>query len=883
MLKFCHQRKGAISVFLSLILLPMLLLGGMTADAARIYASRVVISDAGEMAMNAGLAQYNEELHDEYGLLVMEKSPEEMESALKDYFEKSLNGTGISGTEDYARILGLVSEQFEVINLAGSQIYKTEVEKQQIVEYMKYRAPVCLTELILDKLNQLKDTKKMAEAMKAQMEFGEAMEDCQDSMEEAKAALDNLNLLINQYPSQSEMESELGAICMDYTRELSRCLLMLAAISHYTEAYSGGNAEEGARSFVNMAGRVSVGSDANSEDSFNSYMACLYYRQGVINAGGLDSVLNAWRAIEPEEDDPDYSVWENRMADLENLRNSYNSAQTAISGYPNQLRRIAYEGYIEPHTNTLHTYLEKTQNGFELAREAYRKLEDVKEKLEEAAEKWNTWADKTDELGEIGEDEEGVNGMRTSVEEYGKFFADGDPANDMDNLGLLMEDVETDQLYFGEMRDILKEEKFFGLSIAIADSNTQYITYLTQANAAAGPDMKTYTQVEDKRDPSYISNYEHTTISTAYLMMRIDSSPFYIKLCEYCSNAETPESAAEKNETNGRLDQSKEAGTAAESESGYPAYVWTMDDNMPSVALGLAASDDANAGLTDVGGNVNNGAGRKNAISKFRTSIKEAASFLDGLDRIIADNLENLYVAEYAMQLFSYYTVDKENGSALGSDQIIGLSGYKLSEHKPYRAEVEYILWGNSSSAANVRNTVMTIFGIRLLFNSFFAFTDPALTGPAGEAAAVIAGAAPYLIPVVQVIIELALAGIETAADISKIKDGYGVTILKSGDSWTGLGGDNTRGITLDYSEYLRIFLNINMLVGPEDKKLARIGDCIRVNTDFDMVNGYTMLAIEAKVGVRTTFMKKISDLGYGEWSQPGNTYPVVYQSILGY
>ena len=76
MFGFCEKTKGAISVFLTLILLPPLLPGGLTTDAARIYMSKVVISDAGEMAMNAGLAQYETELHDEYGLFSMEKTPE---------------------------------------------------------------------------------------------------------------------------------------------------------------------------------------------------------------------------------------------------------------------------------------------------------------------------------------------------------------------------------------------------------------------------------------------------------------------------------------------------------------------------------------------------------------------------------------------------------------------------------------------------------------------------------------------------------------------------------------------------------------------------------------------------------------------------------------
>jgi hypothetical protein len=174
-----------------------------------------------------------------------------------------------------------------------------------------------------------------------------------------------------------------------------------------------------------------------------------------------------------------------------------------------------------------------------------------------------------------------------------------------------------------------------------------------------------------------------------------------------------------------------------------------------------------------------------------------------------------------------------------------------------------------------------------MLFNSFFAFTNTKIGRIAKTGAEAIAGAAPYLIPVVQAIIELAFAGIETADDMKQIKAGYGVTIVKKPKYWKTFAidglrtGNNTEGVTLDYSEFLRIFLNLNMLGGKEVEKLARIADCIKVNTDFDMKNGYTMLAIEAKVKVRTTFMRKISDMGSGTWTE--DSYPVLYQSVLGY
>ncbi len=878
MLGFCHENRGAISVFLMLILLPVVLLGGLTTDAARIYMSKVVISDAGEMSMNAGLAQYDGKLHDEYGLLVMEKSPEAMEAELKKYFEKSLNGTGLSDGEDYKRILDLVAKQFDAINLEGSQIYKTEVEKQQIIEYMKYRAPICLTELVLEKLGQLKDTKKKTEAMEAQLDFAEAMEDCNDSLEDAKKALDNLNNLISQYPSKEGMQTELDRANGEYTIRVSRCVLMVAAIGHYTEEDSRGDAEAGANSVIEAAKEVKIDDTSDSQESFESYMSYLYYEAGVQSAGGLQKVLDEHEAEKPEENSEGYQAWKDRMDELNNLKSDYDSAKEAVTGYPNQLRKLAKDT-IDYHTAALHRYLELSKQGEELSRIAYSKLETVKEKLDEAGKKWEKWSEKANVLKE-----EGIAGdMTESVEDYEKFFAEGDPANDKKNLELLMEDVSTDKLYFGEMREILPGESFWEKSLAKTSAGDQYGTYMGHANAAASSSLGEFKQIEDIRTQTFLSQYDHITISTTHQKKEIANAPFYQRLKEYFENAEKEESKEEKEKTNKQLEESKEAGEEAEKQDDFPTYTWVMDSNMPSVALGLVAEEGAGEGLTSLGGNVNGSSGRRDAISKYKNSLKQVASFLDGLDRIIADNLENLYVAEYAMQMFSYYTVDKEDGEPLPEDEIIGLSGYKLSEHKAYRAEVEYILWGNKYSAVNIANTMMMLFGIRLLFNSFFAFTNHKIVESARFSAQLLAGPAPYLAPVFQVIIELALAGIETASDMKKLKDGFGVTVIKAEDSWSTVlyDGDNTKGMTLDYSEYLRLFLNLNMLTGKEVQKLARIGDCIRVNTEADLINGYTMLAIEAKVGVRTTFMRKISQMGAGEWTE--DSYTVLYQSILGY
>lgn len=280
-----------------------------------------------------------------------------------------------------------------------------------------------------------------------------------------------------------------------------------------------------------------------------------------------------------------------------------------------------------------------------------------------------------------------------------------------------------------------------------------------------------------------------------------------------------------------------------------------------------------------------------------KESIKQANSFLDGVDRILSDGIENLYIAEYAMQMFTYYTVDKKVNASheietLSGENLTSLSGYEFSSsnHKAYKAETEYILWGKSSSKKNVQATVAVIYGIRLLFNVFYALTDEKIDLYATGISAPWAAVAPYLEPIIKLVVKLGLGLCETTDDIKDIKGGYGVSLTKGKVTWVTLkallsapNADNTRGtLTFDYSEYLRLFLNTAMLAAGYQPALARIGDCIQVNTDSDITKMSTMLSIEATVTNRTTFMRKIADWSGAGW-QYGDSYSIDYKSVLGY
>lgn len=887
MLRIFYKNDGAISVFLSLILLPVLLVGCLTVDGARIYMSKAVISDAGEMAMNAALAQYQPELKDEYGLLAMEKSSESISGDLEKYFLASLNGTGIEGADSYDKILNLVGESFEAVNVEASKLYKTEVEKQQILEYMKYRAPVCFAELILEKMDQLKETKKMLAAMEAQMEFSKAMEDCQDAFDVAKEALDALNADIENFPNQNTIQDELDETQRDYTLDMARCFLMRAAISYYndydvvrvqTDTWQ--VMKEAAESFVSHAQRVDM-NNVSSQTVYNDYISALYYkntidRMAAVNGiSGIAGLLIRYDAGENPS--------EQERQTLVDLVNSYNEQKNRIAGYSNSLLQEA-KNYVNDHYSVLNSYWCKARDGADIAKEAAGKLEDVKKKLEKASQEYDKWETATNQLSDPGS-------MKDELEDYRDMF-------DTHELEVLKYNVETDEQYFDEIRDVIAEETFYGQSIATTPSGSQSNKYNSEANyVMSGRDNYYYDGMEFVRIQTYITDYHHIYVNTSNRLVHIENDPFYQKLIEYCEREQTEESETAQENANGQLEEGIQGIEDLVSEEDYPDFDWSSAGvTLPTSVLGGNSSSSEN--FTDIeGGDIGKKSERRDIIAKVQQSIEAASGFIDGLNRILASGIENLYIAEYGMQLFSYYTVNKEvveeggtkNIKELENNEVFGMSGFPLAEHPAYRAETEYILWGNNSSAKNISSTVGVIFGIRLLFNCFFAFTNIKINADATQIATAIAGGAPYLIPIIKIVFKTALAILETTLDVSKIKEGYGITITKDASSWatyvTGRGtGDNTKGITLDYSEFLRIFLNTNMLVGGEVGILGRIADCIQVNQKgtCDIMEMYTMVAVDAKVKTRTTFMRKIADLSRSVWEYD-DTYSISYQSVLGY
>jgi len=746
----------------------------------------------------------------------------------------------------------------------------------------------------------------MIEAMEAEADFAEAMEECQDAFEDAKNKLDELNEQLKYFPYDSKINQDLDSTEMEYKRGgLSMAFMIRAAIGHYDDYNKTGvqNASttqqkfdllNGAMtSFINAAKQVSLGNPLD-ETSYNQFMAAMYYKNTMDALGGEGNLLTWYDELntpaddeESDEEDSSSGGEDQARKDLSDSITDYKNKRDAIMpGYKQSMDQYVRTN-VYKWGDTLNNYWTSAQSGEIRAKNAKDALNIVKEKLENAAEKHAIWKEKTDALSNPGS-------MKDEVEKYENMF-------DTTKCEQLINKVESDEATFKRIQEELKGEKFFDQSLATVDRGTQMQKFSNEASYVMdNRDCVTYDEYSELKficDQSYRTGYVH--IHVTYVLQSIENDEFYKQLIEYCKSRESAEKNEKQEQANETLDQGKEGAEEAKSEDGFPTYDWSSASvTLPSRLLGYSSYGANTDKLTaTTGGDIDNKGDRKNIIKNVKESIKQANSFLDGVDRILSDGIENLYIAEYAMQMFTYYTVDKKVNASheietLSGENLTSLSGYEFSSsnHKAYKAETEYILWGKSSSKKNVQATVAVIYGIRLLFNVFYALTDEKIDLYATGISAPWAAVAPYLEPIIKLVVKLGLGLCETTDDIKDIKGGYGVSLTKGKVTWVTLkallsapNADNTRGtLTFDYSEYLRLFLNTAMLAAGYQPALARIGDCIQVNTDSDITKMSTMLSIEATVTNRTTFMRKIADWSGAGW-QYGDSYSIDYKSVLGY
>ncbi|MBR4766463.1 MAG: hypothetical protein IK085_06850, partial [Clostridia bacterium] len=165
-------------------------------DTARINMARSMVSSAGDLAMNSALANYDTILKDVYGLFAMsqDQDNETWAANVQKYFEDTLTGYGVVSDEeapDYVKnLIGDFKDLFDgaeagknnasnflkmefdpsftIEKAPSSSLANPGVMRKQIVDYMKYRAPINVGMSFFDSLSSFTSVEAQEEVVKAQ-------------------------------------------------------------------------------------------------------------------------------------------------------------------------------------------------------------------------------------------------------------------------------------------------------------------------------------------------------------------------------------------------------------------------------------------------------------------------------------------------------------------------------------------------------------------------------------------------------------------------------------------------------------------------------------------------------------------------------------------
>ncbi|MCI8718288.1 MAG: hypothetical protein HFH64_09030 [Lachnospiraceae bacterium] len=186
---FIKKNNGAVTVFLSLILVPVLAFTGVFIDLGRVWLAQGIAASSADLALNTVMTSYDKELNEYYGLAASCQNTEEFIKLSEEYFKKSLNSeivdeeyldslwkklmisvgnaeeavTGNStewSVDKAANFLLMDAPSDDSVKITkadeNSDLANPVFLKAQIVEFMKYRAPIGLAESILEQIKGYK-------------------------------------------------------------------------------------------------------------------------------------------------------------------------------------------------------------------------------------------------------------------------------------------------------------------------------------------------------------------------------------------------------------------------------------------------------------------------------------------------------------------------------------------------------------------------------------------------------------------------------------------------------------------------------------------------------------------------------------------------------
>lgn len=191
--------RGSISVFQCLILVSLVVFIGVIIDIARILAAQRKVQSALNTSARSVMSYYDTGLMGDYGIFALPYRHGDEE--LQELFYRYLDANLTDRSRNFRLFDFEISPEGTEIKAFGS-IIGDDVLKEQIMEYMKYRAPINMVQSILDRFRSA--------GLDGKLGFAEKEKEVRARRKELKGEIDALNSAIQEIKRSSTDIKDLG-------------------------------------------------------------------------------------------------------------------------------------------------------------------------------------------------------------------------------------------------------------------------------------------------------------------------------------------------------------------------------------------------------------------------------------------------------------------------------------------------------------------------------------------------------------------------------------------------------------------------------------------------------------------------------------------------
>lgn len=217
-----RRLKGAVSIFLIIIILPTMFFSAVLIDGSRMASARAMTQEAADLAAISALAAYDQNLKDQFGLFAAEDSTK-LEAIYKESLNATLLAYGMSGDAQYSERLWdimkttLTGEKSYMgasfLNLYDFSVDRCDVTpmfclaeqnvlENQMVEYAKFRGLYVMADRMdlfssLGNINQQAEQNQVtSEVMESKMVADESNSKADEAMVTLRKKITDLNAAI---------------------------------------------------------------------------------------------------------------------------------------------------------------------------------------------------------------------------------------------------------------------------------------------------------------------------------------------------------------------------------------------------------------------------------------------------------------------------------------------------------------------------------------------------------------------------------------------------------------------------------------------------------------------------------------------------------------